>query len=197
MNAPNATRPAPELRPESCIVECVYLADFSDLSLACREAGSGLAGFTSQAIVSGLRWPEDVLEQWLYDHADNDSFLQDYGTVNLSRLQWDVEAISTDELTQMPTGQSDGDYVDEIAENPDHWIGNRIYGAHIGVELCWQTHGTWKRWPILLHRSVLNPSATGLQIVEGRTRVGILKGRYRQGDLVATNHLAWVGRLRS
>ncbi|WP_157552775.1 hypothetical protein [Micromonospora sp. NRRL B-16802] len=173
------------------------LADFSDLSLACRETGSGLSAFKLHAIVSGLRWPDDVLEQWLYDHGDNNDFLQDYGTVDLSRLQWEVEAVSVEELARMPTGHSTGGYIDEIAENPDHWINNRSSGVHKGVALCWQTHGTWKRWPILLHRSVLNSSATGLQIVEGRTRVGILKGRYRKGDLVAKNHLTWVGCLRT
>ena len=33
-----------------------------------------------------------------------------------------------------------------------------------------------------------------LQVVEGRTRVGVLRGRHRQGALVAERHLAWVGR---
>ena len=175
----------------------MYLADYAPLSRQCNENNSGLTFFKSHSIVSDLRWPDDVLEQWLYDHAAYGPFLHDYGAIDLSRLRWDVEAISTEEFTQMPTGPSDGDCIDEFAENPDHWINNRKYGIHQGVALCWQTHGTWKRWPILLQRSVLTSTATGLQVIEGRTRVGILKGRYRKGDFVSKNHLAWVGRLRN
>ncbi|GIE81717.1 hypothetical protein Aph02nite_76670 [Actinoplanes philippinensis] len=174
----------------------MYLADYTRLSRSCNEGNSGFTSFKYHPDVLELQWPDDVLEQWLYDHAANESFLDDYGAIDLSRLQWKVEAVSVEDFVQMPTGPSDDGYIDEIAENPDHWIGNRNMGVHEGVALCWQIHGTWKRWPILLHRSVLKSSGTGLQVVEGRTRVGILKGRHLKGDLVAANHLAWVGRLR-
>lgn len=70
----------------------------------------------------------------------------------------------------------------------------RNRGIHIGVAQCWETHGTWKRWPILIDRRLLDPPESGLQVVEGRTRVGVLRGRHRQGTLVAERHLAWVGR---
>ena len=66
--------------------------------------------------------------------------------------------------------------------------------AKTGVAQCWETHGTWKRWPILIDRRLLDPPESGLQVVEGRTRVGVLRGRHRQGILVAERHLAWVGR---
>lgn len=135
-----------------------------------------------------------MLEQWLYDHADNGAFLRDYGDVDLSRMSWNVEAIPAEDFTRMPTGRSDRGCIDRFAEDPSHWIGNRRHGVHMGVSLCWETHGTWKRWPILIDRSVLEPSVTGLQVVEGRTRVGILRGRLREGALVAQKHLAWVGR---
>ena len=34
------------------------------------------------------------------------------------------------------------------------------------------------------------------QLVEGRTRVGVLRGRHADGLHVADTHLAWVGRRR-
>jgi hypothetical protein len=176
----------------------VYLADFSIIAQSCRESERcGFEAFRYDPKVLSLRWPADVLEQWLYDHADNGAFLQDYGDVDLSNIEWNVEAISTDELIRMPTGYSDRTCVDEFAADPDRWIQVRRYGVHMGVALCWETHGTWKRWPILVQRALLDPSAKGLQVVEGRTRVGVLKGRHRKGDLVAKKHLAWVGRYMS
>ena len=94
----------------------------------------------------------------------------------------------------MPTGASDSDAIGEFAKDPDHWVQVRNHGPHIGVAQCWETHGTWKRWPILIDRGLLDPPGGGLQVVEGRTRVGVLRGRHRQGALVSGRHLAWVGR---
>lgn len=175
----------------------VLLTDLAPIARSCRESEFGFAAFRQDAHVHRLRWPDDVLEQWLYDHADKSAFLRDYCDVDLSRISWEVEVISAEELIVMPTGPSDDTCIDEYAANPRHWINVRRFGVHMGVSLCWETHGTWKRWPILIDRSLLNPSATGLQVVEGRTRVGILKGRHREGALVAKSHLAWVGRLDS
>jgi hypothetical protein len=94
----------------------------------------------------------------------------------------------------MPTGPSDADDIEYFAGNHEHWIAVRNTGVHVGAELAWEVHGTWKRWPIVLDRAVLTPPAAGLQLVEGRNRVGILRGRYRDRKLVAPSHLTWVGR---
>lgn len=127
------------------------------------------------------------------DHGDNGAFLRDYGKLDLSAVAWTVEATATQEFLAMPTGRSDGSCIDEYAADPNHWISVRQHGVHAGVSLCWATHGTWKRWPILVDRSLVDATA-GLQVVEGRTRVGILRGRHRENDRVAPQHLAWVGR---
>jgi hypothetical protein len=172
----------------------VRLADFSNLAVLCRENHARFEGFRANALVRSLRWPDDVVEQLLYDHADNDAFLLDYGNIDLSRVQWDVEIVPIGEFAEMPTGASDSGCVKEYATDPDHWVRVRNRGIHVGVAQCWEAHGTWKRWPILIDRRLLDASGSGLQIVEGRTRVGVLRGRHRQGAFVAERHLAWVGR---
>jgi len=173
------------------------LADFADLAQQCRENGYGFAEFRRQDMVIDLRWPADVLEQWIYDHAGNGSFLRDYENVELSRVGWQVEALSVDTFMAMPTGPSDAGAIEYFAADPDHWMAVRNQGEHLGVGLAWDVHGTWKRWPIILDRALLTPAEHGLQLVEGRNRVGILRGRQRQGKLVADQHLAWVGRQRT
>jgi hypothetical protein len=172
----------------------VNLSDLGDLAVSYRETSMHFEGFRQNALISSLGWPDDVLEQFLYDHADNIGFLRDYGNLDLSKINWDVEVIPVDELIEMPTGAYDGDCIEEFATNPDHWVPIRNRGPHIGVAQCWETHGTWKRWPILIDRGLLYSPESGLQVVEGRTRVGVLRGRHRQGTLVAERHLAWVGR---
>ena len=172
----------------------MYLADFTALAEASRESGRGFTAFRAADRVLGLGWPDDVAEQWLYDHSDKEPFLKDYGHVILSRISWDLEVLRAVDIAAMPTGPSDQGIIDEFAADPDHWISVRNSGVHIGVAEMWECHGTWKRWPVLIDRRLLGPSSTGLQVLEGRTRVGILKGRLKQGAFVADRQLAWVGR---
>ena len=80
----------------------------------------------------------------------------------------------------MPTGPSDGDCMEEYADDPDHWVSVRRFGIHRGVREGWETHGTWKRWPLLIDRQLVDPGTSGLQVVEGRTRVCVLRGRQRR-----------------
>ncbi|BEL01832.1 hypothetical protein Q0Z83_000230 [Actinoplanes sichuanensis] len=94
------------------------LAAYADLSRFCNEKESSISFFKSHSIVSELRWPDDVLEQWLYDHAANESFLRDYGNIDLSTIGWDVEAISAKDFIQMPTGRSDGDCMESMQKTP-------------------------------------------------------------------------------
>ncbi|MFI6536756.1 hypothetical protein ACIBHY_30195 [Nonomuraea sp. NPDC050547] len=171
------------------------LDEFTKLAVSCRERlGVGFQGFRTDGKVMSLKWPDDVVEQFLYDHADNDGFLRDYGDVDLAAVAWDVEVIAVEDFLEMPTGPSDEGSIEEYAEDPDRWVKARNAGLHIGVKQCWQAHGTWKRWPILIDRALLTPGGSGLQVIEGRTRVGVLRGLHRRGDLVAGQHLAWVGR---
>jgi len=174
----------------------VYLNDFSESARRCRDSEFGFAEFRADSDVAALGWPDDVLEQLLFDHASNAAFLDDYGRIDLATVGWDVKVVALADLLVMPTGASDADCIDEYAANPDHWVRVRNSGIHLGVSECWETHGTWKRWPILIDRELLDPVGTGLQLVEGRTRVGVLRGRYRTGRFVAPRHLAWVGRAR-
>lgn len=172
----------------------MLLSDLAPWSRRARESRFGFAEFRSYPEVAALSWPDDVLEQWLYDHGTNGSFLDDYSGLDLRTILWDVEAVPLQAFLDMPTGPSDAGYMDEVALNPDHWIRVRDQGVHIGVSQCWNAHGTWKRWPILLDRELLIAEEHGLQLVEGRTRVGILRGRHRLGQRVAEHHLAWIGR---
>jgi hypothetical protein len=174
----------------------VRLHNFRAASARSRASEWGFAHFRSLDQVASLGWPDDVLEQWLYDHAGNDAFLADYAELDLSEIRWGLEIVPCQDFLVMPTGASDGDCIEEFAENPDHWIAVRNQGVHLGVKESWDVHGTWKRWPILIDRALLSHREPGLQVVEGRTRIGVLRGRHRQGAVVADRHLAWVGRSR-
>lgn len=169
-----------------------YLRDFADLSASCHELDvNGLRAFLSDDSVRALGWPADVAEQLLYDFAGWAPFQADYGHLDLETIAWNDELIEARDFLAMPTGPSDGDLIDENARMADHWAETR---RHLGVPQHWESRGTWMRRPILIERSVLYPGEEGLQVVEGRTRVGILRGFMRQGRPVAALHAAWVAR---
>lgn len=170
----------------------VFLGDFADLSERCHElGGNGFNGFLANDRVRALDWPEDVTEQLLYDFAGWGKFQTDYGHLDLDTITWHDELIDAAAFLLMLTGPSDGDLIDQNAALADHWVETR---RHVGVPQHWESHGTWFRRPILIDRSVLYAGEMGLQVIEGRTRVGILRGFIRQGRTVASVHAAWVAR---
>jgi hypothetical protein len=62
------------------------LDDLANLATRCREQGFGFAEFRRHDSVIDLDWPDDPLEQWIYDHSSNGSFLRDYGQSTCRQL---------------------------------------------------------------------------------------------------------------
>lgn len=176
----------------SCRPGGVKLTDLSPL-MARRRAG-GLSydydRFRADPALVSLQWPDDVLEQFLFDHGDNAAFVRDYGGIDLRDVTWRLETILATDFLDMPTGASDAGCIESYAENPVHWVTVRPPE----VSRHWEEHGTWLRPPLLINRRFLDPSDSELQVLEGRTRVGVLRGRLREQLHVAPGHQAWVGR---
>jgi hypothetical protein len=78
------------------------------------------------------------------------------------------------------------------SEDHQSFLSNYMYVA--GVRERWEQEGTWIVPPLLIDRGLLAPPGVALEIVEGRTRLGILRGRMRDRQLVARRHQVWVGR---
>ncbi|WP_405503235.1 hypothetical protein OG501_37820 [Streptomyces niveus] len=165
------------------------LSDLSPLMERRKDGGLSYDRFRADPALAALHWPDDVLEQFLFDHGDNGAFVYDYGGIDLRDVTWRLETIPARNFEEMPTGASDAGCIESYAENPVYWGERRPHkvGQH------WEEHGTWLRPPILIARQLLAPSDTGLQVLEGRTRVGVLRGRLREGLHVASHHQAWVG----
>jgi hypothetical protein len=104
-----------------------------------------------------------------------------------------LEEVPAAEFDAMPTGASEVGLIDEFAAQHRHWLAAKSrYKPTVAAD--WEERGTWSVPPVLLERALLYPHGEGLQVVEGRTRIAILRGR-RQDDLTAADrHLAWVGR---
>jgi hypothetical protein len=168
----------------------MQLSDLSPLMARRQDGGLSFAHFRADPALVSLQWPDDVLEQLLFDHGDHGPFVDDYGHLELSAIAWTLETIPTADFHTMPTGESEAGLIEYFAQHPVHWV--TVRPPQVGRH--WEERGTWLRPPLLLDRRLLNPSDSGLQVLEGRTRVGVLRGRMREELHVAPEHQAWVGR---
>jgi hypothetical protein len=112
-------------------------------------------------------------------------FIDDYGGIDLHGVTCRLEMISVTDFRTMPTGASEPDCIENRAKCPVS-----IYPLDVGQH--WGKRGTWLRPPLLIDRRLLDPPGSGLQVLEGRTRVGVLRGC--ENLRVAPEHQAWVGR---
>ncbi|MEU0992188.1 hypothetical protein [Streptomyces sp. NPDC005953] len=98
-------------------------------SLMKRRRAGGLSydydRFRADPAVASLRWPDDVLEQFLYDFGENPAFMNDYGNVDLHEVTWRLETIPAADFHGMPTGATDVGCIEEFAKNLVHWVQNR------------------------------------------------------------------------
>lgn len=154
-----------------------------------EDGGLNFDCFRVDSALASIQWPDEVLSQFLFDHGDNAAFVRDYGSIDLRKISWRLETIPAADFKEMPTGASDAGCIEDFAKDPVYWV--KIRPPEVGRH--WEEHGTWMRPPILIDRRFLAPSDCGLQVLEGRTRVGVLRGRLRDGLHVASHHQAWVG----
>ncbi|MFD7499211.1 hypothetical protein ACFV8T_44430 [Streptomyces sp. NPDC059832] len=68
------------------------LSDLSPL-MARREGGLSYDRFRADPALASLQWPDDVLEQFLFDHGDNAAFVYDYDSIDLREVRWQLETI--------------------------------------------------------------------------------------------------------
>ncbi|MFF2167629.1 hypothetical protein ACFVWP_44300 [Streptomyces sp. NPDC058175] len=166
------------------------LNDLSSLMERRQDGGLSFERFRADPVLAGLQWPDDVLRDFLFEHGDHSPFVDDYGHLDLSAITWTLETIPTADFYTMPTGESEAGLIEHFAQHPVYWVTVRPPG----VGRHWEEHGTWLRPPLLIDRRLLNLGSSGLQVLEGRTRVGVLRGRLREQLHAAPEHQTWVGR---
>jgi hypothetical protein len=159
-------------------------------SLPPADRDQDLQVFMQLMATANLGWPDEVVRQWLYDHGQHLEFLRDYEYLDLEHIHWKLEDVPVAELESIPTGPSDQEFLEDVAANHVYWLSKRPQR----IQDAWKFEGTWLVPPIVISRDLLHPSSRGLQVIEGRMRMGILQGRRSSGLHVADSHSAWVGR---
>ncbi|WP_329254587.1 hypothetical protein [Streptomyces canus] len=98
--------------------------------LFARRVECGLAftfgEFRADPALAALDWPDYVIEQFLYEHGgSHQPFEEDYGSIDLERIVWQIEMIRREDFCDMPTGASEAGLIEHIAERPAYYVGIR------------------------------------------------------------------------
>uniref|UniRef100_UPI000516332D hypothetical protein n=1 Tax=Streptomyces sp. CNS654 TaxID=1506995 RepID=UPI000516332D len=98
------------------------LNDLSSLMERRQDGGRSFECFRTDPALANLRWPDDVLRDFLFDHGDHGPFVDDYSHLELSAITWTLETIPTADFHTMPTGESEAGLIEHFAQHPVHWV---------------------------------------------------------------------------
>lgn len=135
------------------------------------------ASFEAECRRRGVDWPSLAIQQFLYDHGTKGEFLEQYGHLNLLSLRWELVTITALELLGC-TYHRDFSRVPDTARDPRSMLARyrQAYGYAV-----WD--GSWKVPPLVLNGSLCDPPQLRPHLIEGHTRLGVLIGLVRLGEV--------------
>lgn len=144
------------------------LEGFERLSEQAAKFGSrrahSLREFLAHPLVMQLGWPDEVVEQWLFEHAGHPPFHADYGHLDLETLDWTLERLATPLLIKLQTGGSEAGAIESWAKHHRHAVRIRQASGsplYMGIQEKWDEEGTWLRPPLLIEQSLVGNRGGG------------------------------------
>lgn len=179
------------LTPADCSVDPLTIAHLrlreGPNSLFLPRLGSIPPG---EAMVFGeaLGWPEPVIHQLLLEHGQRQHIESQYGHLHLPSLIWTLESHSASHLASA-SHELTKTRVQTVAADPEKFIALYESKGHV----IW--NGTWQPKPFFIDQSLLQPDLQGLHLMEGHTRLGLLRGLLDAGSVEPDSmHGCWVAR---
>ncbi len=143
--------------------------------------------------------PLEVHEDLLSGFGKNDDFLELYGDIDLSKIKWEKHKLRAKELVECSYYNKYSDWLEGMSERMDNYstLGWDCLHHTEKVMNYWKNNSTWYRRPIFFD---FDPSSISqekcLRLLEGHTRIGILKGALKNNILDKNSeHEIWLGKL--
>ena len=141
--------------------------------------------------------PLEVIEQVYCHHGRKDEFQSQYGELNLSAIDWTSIALPASEIIEATIYEGFMRWFRNVESRTSEFSarGWQCIDTRADVIAHWSRYQTWMRPPVLIQG--LPPEVTGrLHVMEGHTRVGLLKGLIKEGVLSPlSTHEVFVGRV--
>jgi hypothetical protein len=156
------------------------------------SARANWGAFLAVCHEAGIWWPDRVIDEFLWSHGKNERFRRQYGHVDLPALVWELQSLTARELLASSFDEDLGGRVLDVAANP-HWY----LAQYRPPDALWGDD-TWSQPPLLMPAGFLTPPKDGLHLVEGHTRLGVMRGLVELGELSAdSTHQVYVASARA
>ena len=140
--------------------------------------------------------PKQVLEQWLYGLYYDRNCVNNYGWIDFDRIEIDLEEFSLNQLRSVRVIDDYRGYVEEGAG----YIAYEQLPCLKKDKDHWKSHGTWRTPPIILDVNSFpddlipkySDIGSGLQLIEGHSRLGYLYAIANCNLMLADTHKAYV-----
>jgi hypothetical protein len=143
--------------------------------------------------------PDEVLQQVYADHGRERQFQEQYGSVNISALSWNLTTVAAEALAEFSCNPEFVRYIEIRRDFAEEFarIGWRSYDQRPAVAAHWVKNKTWMTPPVFINGSVVSRNS-GYHLMEGHTRTAILLGALDQGLIEPkSEHQIWFGTLPS
>jgi hypothetical protein len=152
--------------------------------LRTAEDHGDLSEYTRGLASLGINWPAPPTHEILFNLAGSEHIIRLYGHLDLRRVRWDLQTIPAATLAAAAVPWDEGlEAVAEVCSHLDFTIRN--------YREVW--NGTWRVPPYLIDGALMNPPAEGLHLIEGHTRMGVLRGSLLRADITPHSlHCVWV-----
>lgn len=135
-----------------------------------------------------------AIREMLSDHGRNNAFQEQYRTIEISRLNWELVELEAGDILKCSIHDDFQRWVGDVSKRVDDFgdRGWRALDKRPEVTEHWQKHGTWSSPPIFLDAALIG--GKGIHLVEGHTRLGTLRGLVSAGLISArSRHVIWHG----
>ncbi|RXJ69330.1 hypothetical protein CRV08_04800 [Halarcobacter ebronensis] len=139
--------------------------------------------------------PEEVLEQFFYDHGQNGGFQNQYSNIDINKLKWCKKKAKAKDIIECSIYERFYPWVNSVSERLKYFEKNSYSCIDVRKDVVdyWSKNYTWMKAPIFLEGKILD-SKKKIHLVEGHTRLGILIGLLNNKIIEKnTLHEIWYG----
>lgn len=139
--------------------------------------------------------PVEVAEQVYRDHGRKEEHQMEYGELEIGGLSWakkELVAADIQSCFMLPRFSVWPERVSQRLERFEQ-VGWECIDVREDVWRHWEQHQTWMIEPVLIRRELVGEEE-GLHLVEGHTRVGVLRGLLSRALIAGGSvHGVWFG----
>lgn len=137
--------------------------------------------------------PKCVLEQVYSAHGRKYDFQEQYAEIDISSLVWEKTSIPACKIISCTYYQVFRSWFENVASRAENFYENswKCVDTRQEVVKNWQNENTWIIPPVFISGKTKDK----LHLIEGHTRVGLLKGLVDKNIISnKSNHEVWIGR---